>query len=85
MQVRKSLERSGLSILCLAVIPIKNNIIMKTKVLSEVIYKRHSIKIIEDKYGHEFAIIDGDKGKLYASVSDAKCVIDGQEPKGEIL
>lgn len=58
---------------------------MKIKILSEVIYKRHSIKSIEDKYGQEFAIIDNDKSKLYASVSDAKCIINGQEPKSKIL
>lgn len=56
---------------------------MKTKIskiLKEVKYKGHTITKFEDEFQQEFVIIDGDESKDYASIADAKRVINGEQP-----
>nr|DAN48199.1 MAG TPA: hypothetical protein [Caudoviricetes sp.] len=52
--------------------------------IKKMSYKGHIISHIEDGFQQEFAIID-DKKELYASVSDAKRVINGLRPKYEVM
>lgn len=48
-------------------------------------YKGHQIVLFEDAFHQEFAIIDMDDTKLYASITDAIRVLKGQKPKFEII
>ena len=58
---------------------------MKTnKTFKEVSYKGHTVTIFKDAFSQDFAIIDGDYSKLYASIADAKRVIRGEQPYCEI-
>lgn len=58
---------------------------MATKnIIREVSYKGHIITMFKDAFSQEFAIIDGDYLKLYASIADAKRVIRGEQPYYEI-
>lgn len=52
--------------------------------IKKMSYKGHIISHVEDGFQQEFAIID-DKKELYASVSDAKRVINGLQPKYEVM
>lgn len=52
--------------------------------IKEISYKGHIISHVEDGFNQDFAIID-DKKELYASVSDAKRVINGLQPKYEVM
>lgn len=54
------------------------------KILKEVSYKGHTVTMFKDAFSQEFAIIDGDYSKLYASITDAKRVIRGEQPYYEI-
>ena len=53
--------------------------------IKKMSYKGHIISHIEDGFQQEFAIIDDNKNELYASVSDAKRVINGLRPKYEVM
>ena len=54
-------------------------------IINKVSYKGHIISHIEDGFQQDFAIIDDNKKELYASVSDAKRVINGLQPKYEVI
>ena len=53
--------------------------------INEVSYRGHIISHVEDGFQQDFAIIDDNKKELYASVSDAKRVINGLQPKYEVM
>lgn len=53
--------------------------------INKVNYKGHVITHIEDVFNQEFAIIDDNNEAMYASVSDAKRVINGLRPKYEVM
>lgn len=53
--------------------------------IKKMTYKGHTITHIEDGFQQDFAIIDYNKKELYASVSDAKRVINGLQPKYEVM
>lgn len=53
--------------------------------INEVSYKGHIISHVEDGFNQDFAIIDENKEAMYASVSDAKRVINGLQPKYEVM
>lgn len=53
--------------------------------IKKMSYKGHIISHIEDGFQQEFAIIDENKEAMYASVSDAKRVINGLQPKYEVM
>nr|DAN74428.1 MAG TPA: hypothetical protein [Caudoviricetes sp.] len=55
------------------------------KTIKKISYKGHVISSIEDFFCQEFAIIDDNKENMYASVSDAKRVINGLQPKYEVM
>lgn len=58
---------------------------MTTKnIIREVSYKSHIITVFEDVFHQEFAIIDNDESKLYASIADAKRAIRGEQHYYEI-
>nr|DAV90780.1 MAG TPA: hypothetical protein [Caudoviricetes sp.] len=48
-------------------------------------FNGHQIVLFEDAFHQEFAIIDCDDTKLYASIADAIRVLKGQKPKFEII
>lgn len=53
--------------------------------IKKVSYKGHIISHIEDGFQQDFAIIDENKEAIYASASDAKRVINGLQPKYEVM
>lgn len=57
----------------------------KFTTIKEVSYKGRVISLLEDGFHQEFAIIDGNEEKMYASISDAKRVISGLPPKYELV
>lgn len=57
---------------------------MALKVVKVVNYKKHKITLVEDEFKQEFALIDSNK-KQYASIADAKRVINGVSPIYEII
>lgn len=52
------------------------------KVVKDISYKGHSIKMVVDGFGQEFFLID-DNAKLYFNLTDAKRVVRGEQPKYE--
>lgn len=54
-------------------------------IIKQMSYKGHIISHVEDGFQQDFAIIDDNKKELYASVSDAKRVINGLQPKYEVM
>lgn len=59
-----------------------NPILKYNEVAKEISYKGHSIKMVVDGFGQEFFLID-DNAKLYFSLSDAKRIVRGEQPKYE--
>lgn len=53
----------------------------KVKCLKQVSYKGHVITKLEDAFGQEFVRIDNVVEPDYASINDAKRVINGEAPK----
>lgn len=53
----------------------------KTKCLQEVFYKGHHIAQLEDAFGQVFVRLDGVAEPDYASIADAKRVVNGKSPK----
>ena len=54
---------------------------VKIKCLIEMSYKGHIISKLEDTFGQAFVRIDDIKEPDYASIADAKRVINGKCPK----
>ena len=59
-----------------------NPILKYNEVVKEISYKDHSIKMVVDGLTKSFFLID-DNAKLYFSLSDAKRVVRGEQPKYE--
>ena len=59
---------------------------MKVKtILKEVIYKDNKLTKFEDEFGQEFVIINNFIKRLYTSFADAKRVLNGEQPKMQII
>lgn len=56
----------------------------KKTILSEVIYKGNKLTKFEDEFGQEFVVV-GNTERLYASFADAKRVLNGKQPKVQII
>lgn len=56
----------------------------KKTILSEVIYKGNKLTKFEDEFGQEFVVV-GNTERLYTSFADAKRVLNGKQPKVQII
>lgn len=53
--------------------------------IKEQVYKNRTITKVEDAIGQELVFIDNDFSKPFASIADAKRIINGKQPIYQVI